>query len=145
MRFGPVAVALDEDVERRVAVKLHGAVRWQLGEARLVVAAEEVRLGHERPPGGEQPAHEQEHQRIDGAPEALRPLDVADAERVEQRLLDLVLLDERQLEAHRQGARQRRLARRGHARDDDQERRPHPSRRVRTRSSVPGSTPASRR
>src|SRR5690348_2691869 len=98
MPRGSRAVALQQDLERRMAVDLQRAVRRQLGEPPLVAAAEEVRLRDRGQAGLEHIAHEQEDEWVDGAAERLRPLDVPDAERVEQRLLDLVLLDQRQLE-----------------------------------------------
>ncbi len=116
-------VALDQHLDRGVAVDLDRSMRGQRGEAPFVVAAEEVGLGDRRAPGGKRAVEEQEDQRVDGASEALRPLDVAGADRVEERLLDLVLLHERDVQARRELARERRLARGGHAGDDDEERR----------------------
>jgi hypothetical protein len=93
--------------------------RGQLGLGRPGL---EVRLDDRRDADAEQLAEVKEEQREGRPPEPLRPGAVAGAERVEQRLLEVVLRDEREPELPGERAGDRRLARTRRSRDDDEER-----------------------
>src|SRR5262249_7676616 len=109
-----LAVPPQQLVRVALADDLHHATRRQSAELA------EVRLGHDRAPGGEllpDQLREQLHRRV---PEADRPLAVAGAERVEERLLDLVLREQRPPELSSDRARERRLATRRRTCHDDE-------------------------
>ena len=68
----------------------------------------------------ELPPRDGEHDRVARRRQPVGPRAVADAHRVEERLLDDVLLDQREAELPSDGLGERRLARSGRPRDEDQ-------------------------
>ena len=121
----PRCVALDQQLEWRTAVHLHEA-RRQRREPRLdFAAAHEVGLEHEARACLDALLGERKHDAEGRRAEPLRPGEVARAEPVEERLLDRVLRDQRQVEPRCELARDRRLPRRRRPRYDHQPRRLH--------------------